>query len=797
MICQLNQLTSIIRAKEVAGLKRATIVLLLVALWLTGVAPALTNEKSRRRPFTVADEIGLTRFGGSWTAIEEQVAFSPDGRYFAVKTERGRADKNRVEDSLRFYRSQQIIGFLEHSLSSAPSPMWVVTRAGKEGPIMNSWKWLADSGGVAFLEAESFMGKQRLVLADLRRKAIEILTPRTDGIGAFDLRDRQHYVYTVRDPEEEHHEGASSDVTATVGTERSLFELILPNDPVTKYVHRSAFTVWAVIGGKRFMVNHNHTPLKLFGEKLALSPDGKSLVTTMPVPDVPREWESLYVPPFQSDTYRIHSGQYEPKASRVHEYVLVGLNTGLIQPLTGSPVSNDAGWWTLGMPTWSSDSRDVLLPGTFVTSKEDLPSRPCVALVEVASRTTTCIEVLKGHTPTGVEPGYHLVTNARFANGDSRRVLVDFRVHDDWTSVGTIEYQPKAGGSWEKKRETRRRDGQASYGSLQISVRQGMNDPPVLIAETDGKSRVIWDPDRPLLHDVELGRATVFTWKDRDGRERRGGLYKPIDYQPGTRYPLVIQTHGFEESQFLPSGLFTTAFAARELAAADMMVLQVGEVGDCEISTPNEGLCNASGYEIAANQLVSDGLVDSDKIGIIGFSRTCFYVMEMLTTSGLHLRAASITDGVMETYSQYLDQINEGNEVDEENAIIGAAPFGDGLQQWLQHSPGFNLDKITTPLLVVGCGPDSLLLMWEPYAGLRYLHRPVDLIMLNTDEHILTNPAARMASQGGSVDWFRFWLKGEEDTSSAKVGQYRRWHKLRHLQETNDARFAVHDATSR
>jgi len=72
--------------------------------------------------------------------------------------------------------------------------------------------------------------------------------------------------------------------------------------------------------------------------------------------------------------------------------------------------------------------------------------------------------------------------------------------------------------------------------------------------------------------------------------------------------------------------------------------------------------------------------------------------------------------------------------------------------------------------------------MWEVYAGLRFLKRPVDLIMLNTDEHVLTNPAARMASQGGSVDWFRFWLQGYEDPSQEKAEQYRRWEKLCDMQ---------------
>ena len=127
-------------------------------------------------------------------------------------------------------------------------------------------------------------------------------------------------------------------------------------------------------------------------------------------------------------------------------------------------------------------------------------------------------------------------------------------------------------------------------------------------------------------------------------------------------------------------------------------------------------------------------------------------------------------------YILFTDRISS-----EADRVIGAPPFGEGLQLWLKRSPGFNIDKITTPLLVVGRGPVSLVFMWQPYAGLRYLHKPVDLIMLNTDEHVLTNPAVRMASQGGSVDWFCFWLKDEEDPNPAKADQYTRWRELREL----------------
>jgi hypothetical protein len=64
-------------------------------------------------------------------------------------------------------------------------------------------------------------------------------------------------------------------------------------------------------------------------------------------------------------------------------------------------------------------------------------------------------------------------------------------------------------------------------------------------------------------------------------------------------------------------------------------------------------------------------------------------------------------------------------------------------------------------------------------------------MVFNVHEHILSNPAARMASQGGSVDWFGFWLQGYEDPDPAKAEQYKRWRELRTLQAENDKKTAA------
>jgi hypothetical protein len=68
---------------------------------------------------------------------------------------------------------------------------------------------------------------------------------------------------------------------------------------------------------------------------------------------------------------------------------------------------------------------------------------------------------------------------------------------------------------------------------------------------------------------------------------------------------------------------------------------------------------------------------------------------------------------------------------------------------------------------------------WEIYASLEVQNKPVDMLYLPLGQHVLQNPAERMASEQGDVDWFRFWLKGEEDPDPVKRIQYERWEKLR------------------
>ena len=452
--------------------------------------------------------------------------------------------------------------------------------------------------------------------------------------------------------------------------------------------------------------------------------------------------------------------------------------------------------FTGGKPTWSADGRSVLLPSAFVSAENPQWRGPCIAVVRLRLRSASCVEPLKGFTEQGLDLNYHYVDVVGFEGPGANRIFTHY-VNGDGTQARDVY---TLGGSDKWMIDSSHVGAPIpARPRVDVSVKQGLNDPPTLVA-TDSEteiSRVVWDPN-PQLREIELGEARVYRWKDVTGRDWKAGLFLPVPYEPERHYPLVIQTHGFLETEFRPSGIFPTAFAARALANAGILVLQVD---DCPLhATPDEAPCNVRGYEAAVSELVGYGLVDPERIGMVGFSRTCLYVMEALTTGAVRVQAASITDGVMEGYLQYMSGVDSYSNglAREYDAMLGGRPFGKGLEYWLRNSPLFNMNNVSAALLVTAEGPSDLPFMWEPYAAMRYLNKPVDLVILNTDEHVLSNPAARIASQGGTVDWFRFWLQGYEDPDSAKAAQYRRWESLCDLQvaqNSNQAAFCVRSKT--
>jgi dipeptidyl aminopeptidase/acylaminoacyl peptidase len=190
-------------------------------------------------------------------------------------------------------------------------------------------------------------------------------------------------------------------------------------------------------------------------------------------------------------------------------------------------------------------------------------------------------------------------------------------------------------------------------------------------------------------------------------------------------------------------------------------------------------------YDQAIEYLNERGIIDPHHVGITGFSRTVCFVAYSLTHSVHRFSAASLVDGIDCGYLQYISTPRIASDGEALNG--GVPPFGKGLAQWKRESPGFNLDRVTAAVRLEAHGESGgILSQWEWFAGLSLLHKPVEYFYLPDAAHQLVKPWERVAAQNGLIDWFVFWLKGEEDPNPAKADQYVRWRAMRRVQGPSD-----------
>ncbi|MDB5977305.1 MAG: putative prolyl oligopeptidase family protein [Nevskia sp.] len=758
-------------------------------------------ESAKSARFTVDDDIALSEFTDPLFGLAN-IKWSPNGRYIAVVTQRGILKQNVVKAELRVFSIDAVRNYVDGhgspELSEGHVLATMTSNAGRA--VISDLRWLPDSSGIAFL-ANTVDGRRTLFEASLGGDVVTPLSAVDQIVTAYDF-NNGHFAYTAVKPGNVLDDKKSEAVT-TIGTGKDLGQLIgPPHDPLEL---PGLSELWIADDGMpRQLKDAEGNPIRVAEGSgsvapFRISPDGVNVVAQLIVSTVPKSWER-YRPGDDFPNRRITAKEQDqdalgigPLFDAIKTFTIINVKTGNLHSISGPIGWQDSYYMSVPDAEWSPDGRYVVLSNAFLdvsqTSDSTNPrlDAPCIATVDVRTGTASCVMQLPHSKAEMIAKGIGYVEAKKFGDGGDQEVVIEEEPYS-WGDSKTLLFRKDTNDEWHAQGRADATKG--AEAGVRIYIKQGLNDRPVLVAEDrgGGHSKVIFDPN-PQLEKISLGIASVFQWSDEFGRGWTGGLVKPPDYIPGHRYPLVIQTHGFLKDRFLTSGAFTSGMAARELAAGGIIVLQLGDPDDhvvknAQVGTPEEGRMYLAGYQGAIKALSDEGLVDPNKVGLVGFSRTVYHVMNAITTSDIRFAAASIVDGMNLGYLQELESASAG----EAPTMIGAPPFGDGLKLWRERSPEFNLDRVQTPLRVEAFGRNGLFEMWEPYAGLHYLKRPVDLVMLNSSEHVITNPAVRLASQGGMADWMRFWLEGYEDPALAKAEQYKRWEGLR---ETQNAQTGV------
>lgn len=650
----------------------------------------------------------------------EVAQFSPDGSRFVIVLRNGDLATNSNTYTMYLFQTKSAL--------NSPKPEIVTKMTSSSNvPGIRSVIWLADNRHIAFLGVKGDAGAQ-VFLVDVDSHRLHQKTHHRTEIQLFSISGNGKELAFAAAPLEGE-QVATESGTPRIVTSRSLSDMLFGNQKQRDY----GFDLY-VAGKSEKKISLPSTNRLGLQNAISVSPDGKAAIVTADYRSIPTSWQA-----YKDDRIRALLQQHvQSNASTgVHQMFLIDITSGNVSPVADAPAPFPA------QIHWAQDARSVYLK-TYLPLESD-PQRPC------PSACATDVVQLQ----------------LRLTGRQIRRMTAQ---------------------EWDQELPKR------SSLPLAITLEEDPNTPAKIFASlpSEDKKVMLFDLN-PQFSQLEFGKVDQITFSVQ-GINVIAGLYYPPHYVPGVRYPLIIQTHGFDRKRFSMDGSneWSSAFAARPLAAKGFLVLQMLEY-ESEADHEKARMAPSLGanklqrakelvklsYEAAVDALDRRGIIDRDQVGITGFSRTVMFTAYALTHSAYAFKAGVLTAGIDAGWYQYLTYGVQ--EIVEDNG--GESPFTkDGLTTWINESPSFSMDRVSTPMRIVALSESNLLEMWEWYAALRAQNKPVELVELPEAVHLLERPKDRLASMQGIVDWFQFWMQGVEDPDPSKHAQYERWQVLRSQQ---------------
>lgn len=730
------------------------LVLVILAFFASGIAGALSAaERLQPHPVSVADAIAMEDLASLPTKARPAI-FSPNGRFSIVVIKKGNLTKNTNDYALVLFGAGRDGAAWWHrrivSLSSSSNR-----------PAIEAPKWV-DNHRVAFLGEHAGQTHQLYLVDVLDGRLTSLSNSSTDVVG-YDLAGNGREAYYLAAPPTTRMVDRQTARYGVVVSTQWLSDLIALQSPAWEKLTATLHHVDLKTEKSSLLINSFASASR---SALWASPDGRHVVIArLYTGAIPKAWHGYRTPEMNLAANAENKSEAGPHY--IGQLDLVDAVSGHLKHLA-VPVERTS------KVAWKSDGSAIFVAGVYLPLKangaelrQEREKHTYVVEIRVADGAVTPITDEKCGALAWIGDAQSLICSAKSEDNQS--------LSDAETTIWK-----KIGNSWTKSSGSGAGSSNNRFPSIQVE--EDLNTPPKLISmdlRTHRKS-VLLDLN-PQFRNLRFGRVENLAFRLSDGRVIQGGIYFPTEYQSGRRYPLVVQTHGWNPDRFWINGFDTTAFAAQPLAGSGFVVAQIQDIPWDSFLTPAEIPDAARGYEAVIDALDRKQIIDRNRVGIIGFSRTGLYVEHVLTHSGIWFAAASLADISDDGYFHYLAFLNSGG-AEEAEAHFGSAPFGLGLKEWISNASGFNLDKVRTPVLLEANEPASLLFHWEWFVGLKRLQKPVEFIYIPQGTHELVRPWDRIVSQQSNVDWFRFWLQGFEDKAPSKRLQYSRWEKLCDLQ---------------
>ncbi len=265
----------------------------------------------------------------------------------------------------------------------------------------------------------------------------------------------------------------------------------------------------------------------------------------------------------------------------------------------------------------------------------------------------------------------------------------------------------------------------------------------------------------PQTAEIAIGNTSVVHWAGADGCEMQGLLIKPVGYQSGQRYPLVMWVHGG------PTGISASRYYAaflwnQLLASAGYAVFLPNYRGSTgwglEFAESNIGDMGGKDFEdmlLGVDSLIESGVADPQRLGIAGWSYGGFTAAWAVSQTD-RFKAAVMGAGI----SHWLSFHGKSSLADWDAIHYAESPF-ELAGRFQKFSPLSYYENLKTPTLILHGAEDQDVPVEQSYLFYRALKDkrvPTELIVYPREDHAIKERQHLLDMSRRVLTWFRQYL---------------------------------------
>ncbi len=273
----------------------------------------------------------------------------------------------------------------------------------------------------------------------------------------------------------------------------------------------------------------------------------------------------------------------------------------------------------------------------------------------------------------------------------------------------------------------------------------------------------------PQDGDYPRGTVELVSWFNDDGVPLRGLLYKPENFDPSRRYPMIVYYY-----EKLTDGLHGYQAPSGRNTVNPLVYNSLGYVvfmPDIVYTDGQPGPSAAKAVIPGVQSLLQMGFIDPTRIGITGQSWGGYQSAYLVTVTNMFAAAVPNATVVNMTSAyggiRWASGLARAFQYEHTQSRIGGSLW-EYPERFIENSPLFRLDRVTTPVLFMANDNDGAVPWYqgiEFYVAMRRLQKEAYMVVYNGDEHNPTKRANQKDIDRKMQEFFAVKLLGADPPS--------------------------------